>query len=198
MFQLSIMDPHEALLEAAWDGPAYLPYLVIVGLGTGLRQTEMRHLKKADVDLSRGLLFVTDPKWKGDPRQSKGVPLNTEVKHHLARWMAETRSEWVFPSPTNRRKPLAQPTANLSLTGACGRAGIEAAGFHALRHTFGTRLAEAGVRLEVIKELMGHSKVATTLIYVHPSHQAAREAVERVLVTNWSPGVGRTVAGKAG
>ncbi len=78
----------------------------MVGLGTGLRQTEMRHLKKADVDLSRGLLFVTDPKWKNDPRQSKGVPLNAEVRQRLVQWMAETRSEWVFPSPTNKRRPL--------------------------------------------------------------------------------------------
>lgn len=178
----------QALLKAAWEGPGYLPYLIIVGLGTGLRQKEMRLLKKTDVDLGQGLLFVNDPKWKDDPRRTKGVPLNSEVKHCLARWMAETQSEWVFPSPTNQRKPLAQPTGNKSLTYACERAEIESIGFHALRHTFGTRLAEAGVRLEIIKDLMGHSKVATTLIYVHPSREAARDAVEQVLVTSWSQG----------
>ena len=194
---LTADEAHE-LLKAAWDGPGYLPYLIIVGLGTGLRQKEMRLLKKQDVDLCQSLLFVNDPKWKDDPRQTKGVPLNSEVKHHLARWMAETRSEWVFPSPTNQRKPLAQPTANVSLTYAYQRAKLMPVGFHALRHTFGTRLSEEGVRLEVIKDLMGHSKVATTLIYVHPSREAARDAVERILATSWSQGESQRIAENAG
>lgn len=45
---------------------------------------------------------------------------------------------------------------------------------------------EAGVRLEVIRELMGHSKISTTLIYVHPSRDAAKEAVLKASVTYWA------------
>ena len=57
---------------------------------------------------------------------------------------------------------------------------------------------KAGVRSEVIKDLMGHSKVATTLIYVHSSRAAAPDAVARVLVTNCSSEEARRVVEKAG
>jgi site-specific recombinase XerD len=60
-----------------------------------------------------------------------------------------------------------------------------------LRHTFGTRLGEAGERLEVIAELMGHAKIEMTRIYVHPSLETKRQAVRKALVTSWSQGDGR-------
>ncbi|GAB6875584.1 tyrosine-type recombinase/integrase [Thermaerobacter litoralis] len=49
-----------------------------------------------------------------------------------------------------------------------------------LRHTFGTRLAEAGVDLLVIKDLLGHVTVAMTQIYAHVAQLRLREAVNRL------------------
>jgi site-specific recombinase XerD len=100
--------------------------------------------------------------------------------------MAMTRSEWIFPSPQDARRPISQPTINMALTRACRRASIKAIGFHALRHTFGTRLGEAGERLEVIAELMGHAKIELTRIYVHPSPVSKKQAVGKALVTYWA------------
>ncbi|WP_242823274.1 tyrosine-type recombinase/integrase [Thermaerobacter subterraneus] len=48
---------------------------------------------------------------------------------------------------------------------------------HKLRHTFGTRLPEAGVDLLVIKDLLGHATVATTPIYAHVAQRRPRESV---------------------
>lgn len=79
--------------------------------------------------LGRELLFVTNPKWRNDPRQSKGVPLSPEVREMLREWMGESDSPRVFPSPQNQQKPMAQPTANKALTYACQRAEIEPLGF---------------------------------------------------------------------
>jgi integrase len=39
--------------------------------------------------------------------------------------------------------------------------------FHDLRHTFGTRMAAAGVPMRTLQEWMGHSDIKTTLIYAH-------------------------------
>ncbi len=75
---------------------------------------------------------------------------------------------------------------------------IKAIGFHALRHTFGTRLGEAGERLEVIAELMGHSKIEMTRIYVHPSLGSKKQAVEKALVTYWSQVASQEVSEKTG
>lgn len=193
-----LCEEEERLIPAAWEGPAYLPRLIQLGVGTGLRQCEMRYLRKDEVDLVRGLLYVADPKWKNDPRKTKGVPLSPEVSSMLRDWMGMTDSEWVFPSPTDTMKPIAQPTINKSLNYACERAGIPAIGFHALRHAFGTRLGDAGERLEVIAELMGHSKIEMTRIYVHPSLGTKQLAVRKALVTYWSQDARKKAEEKAG
>jgi integrase len=49
--------------------------------------------------------------------------------------------------------------------------------FHDLRHTFGTRLADAGVDVVKIKELMGHSSIVTTMRYIHATDQGKRAAI---------------------
>src|SRR6266404_5156462 len=45
------------------------------------------------------------------------------------------------------------------------------------RHTFGTRLADAGVDVVKIKELMGHASIVTTMRYIHATDQGKRGAV---------------------
>jgi site-specific recombinase XerD len=55
------------------------------------------------------------------------------------------------------------------------RAGVPAGHPHALRHSFGTALAEAGVDLAVIQALMGHDHVDSAAAYIHlaPAHLRA-------------------------
>jgi len=60
------------------------------------------------------------------------------------------------------------------------RAGLVGLKPHPLRHTFGTRLGEAGYDAYEIRKLMGHSSIPTTQIYVHPRAMRLREAVEAV------------------
>ncbi|HKG61754.1 MAG TPA: site-specific integrase [Pyrinomonadaceae bacterium] len=54
-----------------------------------------------------------------------------------------------------------------SFASACREAGISDFTFHDLRHTFGTRLADAGVDVVKIKELVGHASIVTTMHYIH-------------------------------
>ena len=50
--------------------------------------------------------------------------------------------------------------------------------WHDLRHTFGTRLAEAGCSEATISELMGHTDLKTTRRYTYGTDRAKRQAVE--------------------
>jgi len=55
---------------------------------------------------------------------------------------------------------------------------------HSLRHTFGTRLGEAGADAFTIMKLMGHSSVLVSQRYVHPSAEAVERAFERMQTLN--------------
>ena len=56
-------------------------------------------------------------------------------------------------------------------------AGIPDASAHALRHTFATRHARRGTKLEVLRQALGHASLETTSVYVH----LAREEMDREL-----------------
>ena len=57
------------------------------------------------------------------------------------------------------------------------RSGITHFTFHDLRHTFGTRLADAGVDVVKVKELMGHAPIVTTMRYIHATDRGKRGAI---------------------
>ena len=51
---------------------------------------------------------------------------------------------------------------------------------HMLRHGTGTELAEAGVAIDVVQEILGHRSIESTRVYVHSSQRRLRDAVERM------------------
>lgn len=55
---------------------------------------------------------------------------------------------------------------------------------HCLRHTYGTRLGEAGADAFAIMRLMGQSSVTVSQRYVHPTPEALERAVERLEALN--------------
>ncbi|MBN1961183.1 MAG: tyrosine-type recombinase/integrase [Deltaproteobacteria bacterium] len=51
---------------------------------------------------------------------------------------------------------------------------------HTLRHTFGSMLCERGVPVPYVKELLGHEDIGSTMIYVHSTPAALRDAVRKL------------------
>src|SRR5689334_18240299 len=87
-------------------------------------------------------------------------------------------AEFVFTNPDTGTR---YTDVKKAFSAACWEAGISNFTFHDLRHTFGTRLADAGVDVVKIKELMGHASIVTTMRYIHATDQGKREAI-----TVWS------------
>src|ERR687896_451737 len=83
-------------------------------------------------------------------------------------------AEYVFVNPDTGTR---YTDVKKSFSAACREAGITNFTFHDLRHTFGTRLADAGVDVVKIKELMGHASIVTTMRYIHATDRGKRRAI---------------------
>ena len=134
------------------------------------------NLRWEKVDFQRDVIYVPNSKTGKD----YGVPMNADVRDTLLQLRSHTnRSDYVFMNPKTNK-----PYADLkkAFGTACRLAGIRDLHWHDLRHTFGTRLAEAGCSEATIAELMGHSDPKTTRRYTHATDRAKRAAVEAVRV----------------
>ncbi|HZR69884.1 MAG TPA: tyrosine-type recombinase/integrase [Burkholderiales bacterium] len=149
----------------------------------GLRSAEVLALAVRDVDVGRGWVRV---RGKGDKERS--VPLDREVAGAVQTYLLAERPEtssdalFVVIKGPHRGQRLSAAGLRTVFRYHRRRAAIPAAHPHALRHTFGTALAEAGVDLAVLAALLGHDHVDSSAAYIHlaPAHlraafDAARE-----------------------
>jgi site-specific recombinase XerD len=143
---------------------------------SGLRSAEVLSLQIRDVDIPRGWARVVG---KGD--KERRVPLDPEVAGLVQRYLLAERPEtdarevFVVAKGAHRGEPLTPAGLRTIFRYHRARSGVPAGHPHALRHTFGTALAEAGVDLAVLQALMGHDHVDSSVAYVHlaPAHVRA-------------------------
>ncbi len=140
-----------------------------------MRRSELFNLRWRDVDLKSKKLRVWPyegfiPKGK----KARGIPLNDEVWNVLRKLKKENGdSEFVFrPFPNIQKlgEKFTHLVKNLGMEGT----------LHDLRHTFASHLSMSGVPIPVIKEFLGHSAIATTMIYAHLSPDQNRTAINKL------------------
>lgn len=184
------------LLEHAKFVHDRVELVVLLGADAGLRAGEMIALEWGDVDLVAGILTIRRKEWRGVVGTTKSKkPRKVEITSRLARALKafkHLRGPRVFyrdtaPLPgrhTDDGKKLRG--VSLKIIENWIAAALRLAGFskdaavHALRHTFGTRLAARGASAMQIKELMGHSSLKATEKYLHFS-PGARGGAMRLL-----------------
>jgi integrase len=148
--------------------------MVILAIYTGMRESEIFKLKPEKIDFIRHVINVTETK-SGLDRQ---VPISNAARGVLIQLVerAQTNSwEYLFTNPETGKRYTTIKTAWAT---ACRKAEIKGLRFHDLRHTFGTRAADAGVPLTAIARVMGHSSTQTTEGYAHATDEGKRRAVE--------------------
>lgn len=152
--------------------PDYLRRIVITALDTGMRRGEILKQQWEDVDLTRKLLLVTRSKTpQGEARE---IPLTARMigllgDHPQSNGIIFTRGG--LPLSWIRKGWL----------GALKRAGLRHFRFHDLRHTFNTRLLEAGVIREIRMAIMGHSSGNDVHgIYSHVELPLKRRAIAQL------------------
>ncbi len=183
------------------------PTLYLTAAMTGLRRNELLALRWHHIDWPTQRIRVIDGYVRGefnDPKSegsARSVPMATRVAQELERlhqksiWRAD--DDLVFAHP-HLGTPLDGSKLLKRLKEAEERAGVRQVTFHELRHTFGTRMAAAGVALRTIQEWMGHTDTKTTAIYAHYS-PAANEVslVDAAFADGPTESWGRTVASGA-
>src|SRR3954451_22662304 len=172
-----------------------------VALALGLRQSEALALQWKDIDplagtltvrrsihRVRGGLIYEEPKIKRSHRTlALPLPLVAELHRHKAAQLGErmlAASEWhdealLFAQPNGR--PIDKKTDYDDWTRLLQKAGVRHVRLHDGRHTAATLLLTENVHPRVVMELLGHSRMRTTMdIYSHVMPALAREAVDRM------------------
>ncbi|HKR13970.1 MAG TPA: site-specific integrase, partial [Pyrinomonadaceae bacterium] len=149
----------------------YLRPVVTVALYAGPRRGELLRLRWSTVDFGLNTITFKETKTNKD----RSVPMEPIVRTALSE-LHETSGdrEYVFVNPDTGSR---YTDVKKSFAAACRDACITDFRFHDLRHTFGTRLADAGVDVVKIKELMGHASIVTTMRYIHATDQGKRGAI---------------------
>lgn len=159
----------EEIVNLIDSSPEHLKPIVIVAVNTGMRLGEILNLKWKDVDLKREVLYLYNTK-SGKKRE---IPLNTQVKDTLIS-IQNDKNEYVFCREDGSRViDIRKPFFT-----ALKRSGIIDFRFHDLRHTAASHLVMAGVDLNTVRELLGHSSLEMTLRYAHLSPNHKKRAVD--------------------
>ena len=167
---------------------------LLIAAVTGLRRSEVRGLRWADVQLDKlwlnlrtGVVRNHHTKLKTEA-SAKGVPIPSELAEIFAEWRAQCLyprdEDWVFASPaTNGEKPLWLETVLPNhIQPAAKKAGIaKKVGWHTFRHSLATLLGQKGENLKVVQELLRHSSPnITAQLYQQAEVEAKRTAQEHV------------------
>lgn len=127
--------------------------IIITFLETGLRVGELCRLKWSDIDADKRLITVHGTK-------------SYRVRH----MEISDRLLGVFeaiPHENERLFPFGEDWIIHRVAKICDEAGLPDVTCHTFRHTFASRLVEAGVSLRVIQELLGHQSMAMVQVYAH-------------------------------
>jgi integrase len=136
-----------------------------------MRRGEILGLEWKNVDLTRGLIYVTNTKSSKD----RVIPLNQDARSALESMKRIGRRvfsvDWI----------------KVAWTASLSDAKVDDFRFHDLRHTAATRLADAGTDAFTIAAILGHSTIQMSARYTHATDERKRRAVERMCASQ-NPG----------
>ena len=181
-----------ALLKAApspdWRGA------ILAGYYTGARLQDVTNLRWEDVDLPEKVLHFA-PRKTRQHKQTVRIPLHPDLESFLLeRPAVDNPKDFLFPSLAGR-KPGGAHGLSAGFSCIMAAAKIRPAiarerkgrgrrfltlGFHSLRHTFNSNMANKGVAQEIRQQLTGHASAEMNKVYTHHELEPLRAAV-RVL-----------------
>ncbi|CAI8856406.1 integrase [Pseudomonas jessenii] len=153
----------------------HLKPMILISLNTGVRRGELFDLKWTDVNFDTKTITIAGATAKTS--ETRHIPINKEALSTLEEWKKQVDGiGYVFASQAGGRMEDVK-SAWLKLL---ERAKIGSFRWHDMRHDFASRLVMAGVPLNTVRDLLGHSDIKMTLRYAHMAPESKAAAVELI------------------
>jgi integrase/recombinase XerC len=148
--------------------------LITIFYGTGMRLSELITLKEKQIDFGQSRIKVL-----GKGNKERIIPVSKEVIKMIRDYGQQKKKKFVRKDSfgeqtddvllvTEKGKKMYPKYAYLLVNHFLGEAGtLDKKSPHVLRHTFATHLMNNGADLNAVKELLGHSSLASTQVYTH-------------------------------
>lgn len=167
---------------------------ILLSANGGLRLGEVCALRVSDIDFQAGTvsivrevlrikvgektqLVVQTPKSDASMRT---VPLPADALAFLKKAVSGLPQDaYILTGRVD--KPMEPRTYQYYFESVLRRCGIRKRCYHTLRHSYATRCIEKGVDVKSLSEMLGHADITTTLrLYVHPSMDSKKQAVQKI------------------
>jgi site-specific recombinase XerD len=153
----------------------------------GLRLGEGLGIQMSDIDWCKNMLTI-----HGKGRKIRMLPLTDKVGKLIKEWifcraalLNANKSEWLFLS--RKGNCLSHRTAEEHFAVIVKRNGpftMKKITPHSLRHAFASHAIDGNADVLVVKAIMGHAQLRTTEMYLHPSKETLRKAVNNHLAND--------------
>ena len=157
--------------------------IVITAFFTGMRLSEITNLTWRNVNLTSRIITVGDENFATKSRNQRYIPMSDEVyeillkKIEMKQRIFKLNEDYIFCKSDGKKFTGDYVSKRFKL--ACNISGIEKSiHFHSLRHSFASNLAQKGISLYIIKELLGHASISTTEIYAHLNMDSLKDAIK--------------------
>lgn len=153
--------------------------VVICLYETGMRRSELCGLNVEDVDFLENVIKV-----RGKRNKERFIPFGEELRRVLSEYM-QLRSARVLSDEralfvSNRGCRISDSQIYRSVRAQLSRVtSVKRKGPHTLRHTFATVMLNNDAELGVVKELLGHERLATTEIYTHVTFEDLKRVYKK-------------------
>jgi integrase/recombinase XerD len=169
-------------------GHAHEPYygIIYVAASTGFRAAEILHLQWGDVHFDQGQIAITSKNdWTSKSYEERLVyvpsPLLDYLREHRRGSAFPGHSHWVFSSRNGTPLDLHRVCRNVRKVFERARLYQPGHGtLHLIRHSVASRLLQEKVDLETVREILGHSLLSTTALYIHSTNETKRDAASRL------------------
>lgn len=156
-------------------------------VNTGLRDSELRHIKLEDIGFENRTMTVH----AGKTKDFRVLPLNEEAYTELSflrdkfysttrkpRIIMRTEDQNIYVFCDEAGNPIKKLTSPITKTAK--KAGLKGVSPHTLRHTFASHLVMSGVDLRTVQRLLGHKNISTTMVYSHLTEDHLARGVEKL------------------